>query len=94
MGWRLARCILQVCMHRSIDLFVQIVFIFVFELTGPNTTRHDTTRHDAQALGSLRLEKGYRDYGHDMDNTDTLLQVRVGGWVGGWIDRCAVNTGP
>jgi glycine cleavage system aminomethyltransferase T/glycine/D-amino acid oxidase-like deaminating enzyme len=27
-----------------------------------------------KALGSLRLEKGYRDYGHDMDNTDTLLE--------------------
>lgn len=25
-----------------------------------------------KALGSLRLEKGYRDYGHDMDNTDTI----------------------
>lgn len=31
-----------------------------------------------RALGSLRLEKGYRDYGHDMDNTDTLLQVGLG----------------
>eukprot|EP00970_Alexandrium_tamarense_P005678 scaffold932_cov207-Alexandrium_tamarense.AAC.30 len=27
-----------------------------------------------RALGSLRLEKGYRDFGHDMDNTDTLLE--------------------
>jgi glycine cleavage system aminomethyltransferase T/glycine/D-amino acid oxidase-like deaminating enzyme len=27
-----------------------------------------------QALGSLRLEKGYRDYGHDIDNTDTLIE--------------------
>mmetsp|Transcript_27525 Transcript_27525/g.75806 ORF Transcript_27525/g.75806 Transcript_27525/m.75806 type:complete len:873 (-) Transcript_27525:2181-4799(-) len=25
-----------------------------------------------KALGSLRLEKGYRDYGHDIDNTDTI----------------------
>ena len=24
-----------------------------------------------QALNSLRLEKGYRDYGHDIDNMDT-----------------------
>lgn len=31
-----------------------------------------------RALGSLRLEKGYRDYGHDMDNTDTLLEVGLG----------------
>ena len=27
-----------------------------------------------QALGSLRMEKGYRDYGHDIDNTDTLME--------------------
>ena len=44
-----------------------------------------------KALGSLRLEKGYRDFGHDMDNTDTLLDVglsftadmqKEGGFVG------------
>lgn len=31
-----------------------------------------------RALGSLRMEKAYRDYGHDMDNTDSLLQVGLG----------------
>ena len=31
-----------------------------------------------KALGSLRLEKGYRDYGHDMDNLDTPLEVGLG----------------
>ena len=32
-----------------------------------------------RALGSLRMEKGYRDYGHDLDNTDTLLEAgRIG----------------
>ena len=31
-----------------------------------------------KALGSLRMEKGYRDYGHDMDNTDTLLETGLG----------------
>ena len=31
-----------------------------------------------KALGSLRLEKGYRDYGHDLDNTDTLVQAGLG----------------
>ncbi|HLL22352.1 MAG TPA: FAD-dependent oxidoreductase [Kofleriaceae bacterium] len=30
------------------------------------------------ALSSLRMEKGYRDYGHDIDNTDTLLEVGLG----------------
>jgi 4-methylaminobutanoate oxidase (formaldehyde-forming) len=28
-----------------------------------------------QALNTLRIEKGYRDYGHDIDNTDTPLEV-------------------
>src|SRR3954447_22290183 len=28
-----------------------------------------------KALGSLRLEKGYRDYGHDVDNTDPVDDV-------------------
>jgi 4-methylaminobutanoate oxidase (formaldehyde-forming) len=31
-----------------------------------------------KALASLRLEKGYRDYGHDIDNTDTLPEVGLG----------------
>jgi 4-methylaminobutanoate oxidase (formaldehyde-forming) len=31
-----------------------------------------------RALSSLRLEKGYRDFGHDMDNTDTLLSMGLG----------------
>ncbi|GMI09440.1 hypothetical protein TrRE_jg339, partial [Triparma retinervis] len=26
----------------------------------------------------LRLEKGYRDYGHDLDNTDTLIEAGLG----------------
>jgi glycine cleavage system aminomethyltransferase T/glycine/D-amino acid oxidase-like deaminating enzyme len=28
-----------------------------------------------RALGSLRMEKGYRDYGHDLDNCDTLMEA-------------------
>uniref|UniRef100_A0A7S4MXY7 FAD dependent oxidoreductase domain-containing protein n=1 Tax=Odontella aurita TaxID=265563 RepID=A0A7S4MXY7_9STRA len=31
-----------------------------------------------RALGSLRMEKAYRDYGHDMDNTDTVLECGLG----------------
>jgi glycine cleavage system aminomethyltransferase T len=31
-----------------------------------------------RALGSLRMEKGYRDYGHDLDNVDTLLEAGLG----------------
>ena len=28
-----------------------------------------------RALGSCRMEKAYRDFGHDMDNTDNLIEV-------------------
>ncbi len=44
-----------------------------------------------KALGSLRMEKGYRDYGHDMDNTDdpyetglefTLKLDKASGFIG------------
>ena len=31
-----------------------------------------------KALGSLRMEKGYRDYGHDLDNTDSLVEAGLG----------------
>ncbi len=31
-----------------------------------------------RALSSLRLEKGYRDYGHDIDNTDGPLEAGFG----------------
>ncbi len=30
------------------------------------------------ALGSLRLEKAYRDYGHDIDNTDNAFETGLG----------------
>jgi 4-methylaminobutanoate oxidase (formaldehyde-forming) len=31
-----------------------------------------------EALGSLRMEKGYRDYGHDIDNTDGPYEAGLG----------------
>jgi 4-methylaminobutanoate oxidase (formaldehyde-forming) len=31
-----------------------------------------------KALSSLRMEKGYRDYGHDLDNTDGPLEAGLG----------------
>jgi len=47
------------------------------------------------ALGSLRMEKAYRDYGHDVDNSDTPLDVGLGFCVdfdkpGGFIGREAL----
>lgn len=48
-----------------------------------------------KALASLRMEKGYRDYGHDIDNTDCVLEAGLGFAVdldkpGGFIGREAV----
>jgi len=48
-----------------------------------------------KALSSLRMEKAYRDYGHDIDNTDTVLEAGLGFAVAldkpaGFIGREAV----
>ncbi len=48
-----------------------------------------------KALNTLRLEKAYRDYGYDIDNTDTPLEVGLGFAVdfakpGGFIGREAL----
>ena len=48
-----------------------------------------------KALGSLRLEKAYRDYGHDIDNTDDPLEAGLGFAVawdkpGGFLGREAL----
>jgi 4-methylaminobutanoate oxidase (formaldehyde-forming) len=48
-----------------------------------------------QALSSLRLEKGYRDFGHDIGNIDTPLEAGLGFAVkldkpGGFIGRDAL----
>ena len=48
-----------------------------------------------KALASLRMEKGYRDYGHDIDNTDNALEAGLGFAIdlkkpGGFLGRDAV----
>ncbi len=48
-----------------------------------------------KALASLRMEKGYRDYGHDIDNTDSVLEAGLGFAVdlkkpGGFVGKEAV----
>jgi 4-methylaminobutanoate oxidase (formaldehyde-forming) len=56
-----------------------------------------------KALASCRMEKGYRDYGHDIDNTDSVLEAGLGFAVdlkkpGGFLGKDAVlakkNEGP
>jgi 4-methylaminobutanoate oxidase (formaldehyde-forming) len=48
-----------------------------------------------KTLASCRMEKGYRDYGHDIDNTDSVLEAGLGFAVdlkkpGGFVGRDAV----
>ncbi len=48
-----------------------------------------------KALSSLRMEKGYRDFGHDIDNTDCPLEAGLGFALaldkpGGFVGRNAV----
>jgi 4-methylaminobutanoate oxidase (formaldehyde-forming) len=58
--------------------------------------KHVGLRHAGlKALASLRMEKGYRDYGHDIDNTDSVLEAGLGFAVdlekpGGFIGKEAV----
>jgi len=40
--------------------------------------KHGLKHAGLMALGSLRLEKAYRDYGHDLDNTDNAFSTGLG----------------
>ncbi|HET8969588.1 MAG TPA: FAD-dependent oxidoreductase [Candidatus Nanopelagicales bacterium] len=56
---------------------------------------HELTHAGLKSLASLRMEKGYRDYGHDIDNTDSVLEAGLGFAValdkpGGFLGRDAV----
>ena len=67
------------------------VYDRLVEAGGPLGMRHAGLK----ALGSLRMEKGYRDYGHDIDNTDSVLEAGLGfavnlGKPGGFLGREAV----
>jgi 4-methylaminobutanoate oxidase (formaldehyde-forming) len=68
------------------------VYERIVEAGAPFALRHAGLK----ALASLRLEKGYRDYGHDIDNTDGPLEAGLGFAVafdkpGGFVGRDAVS---
>ncbi|MDH4256710.1 MAG: FAD-dependent oxidoreductase, partial [Gammaproteobacteria bacterium] len=50
------------------------VYDLLIEAGGDFGLRHAGLK----SLGSLRLEKAYRDYGHDIDNTDNPYEVGLG----------------
>jgi 4-methylaminobutanoate oxidase (formaldehyde-forming) len=52
--------------------------VHVYDILVDAGNAFDMTHAGLKALGSLRLEKGYRDYGHDMDNTDDPYETGLG----------------
>lgn len=40
--------------------------------------KYELVHAGLKSLASLRMEKGYRDYGHDIDNTDSILEAGLG----------------
>eukprot|EP00759_Apiculatamorpha_spiralis_P052987 PhF_6_TR6077/c0_g1_i1/m.8855/K19191/mabO; 4-methylaminobutanoate oxidase (formaldehyde-forming) len=56
---------------------------------------HGLVHAGLKALGSCRMEKGYKDFGHDMDNCDSVIDVGLGFAVdmkkpGGFLGKEAV----
>jgi 4-methylaminobutanoate oxidase (formaldehyde-forming) len=76
----------------SYELHIPSEFaIHVYEQVTRVGKEHGLVHAGLKALSSLRLEKAYRDFGHDMDNLDTLVEVglaftadmtKEGGFVG------------
>ncbi len=69
--------------------------VHVYELLVEAGVHYGLRHAGLKALSSLRLEKAYRDYGHDIDNTDCVLEVGLGFTVdldkpAGFIGRDAV----
>jgi glycine cleavage system aminomethyltransferase T len=61
------------------ELFIPVEFaLHVYDSILMQGTNYELKHAGLRALGSLRMEKAYRDYGHDMDNTDTLLECGLG----------------
>ncbi|MEH6591877.1 MAG: FAD-dependent oxidoreductase [Halioglobus sp.] len=52
--------------------------VHVYDRLVEEGAKHGLVHAGLSALGSLRLEKGYRDYGHDIDNTDNAFETGLG----------------
>ena len=50
----------------------------VYDLIVAAGKKYDLRHAGLKALASLRMEKAYRDYGHDIDNTDDPYEVGLG----------------
>ena len=64
------------------ELYIPTEFsAHVFDILTEAGEKFDLKFIGLQALNSLRLEKSYRDYGGDIDNTDTSLEVGLAFFV-------------
>ena len=78
------------------ELFVPTEFtLHVFDALVEAGEAYDLKHAGFQVLNTLRIEKAYRDYGYDVDNTDTPLEVGLGHFVdfnksAGFIGRDAL----
>ncbi|MEE8301988.1 MAG: aminomethyltransferase family protein [Candidatus Tectomicrobia bacterium] len=52
--------------------------VHVYDRLVAEGANHGLMHAGLSALSSLRLEKGYRDYGHDIDNTDNAFETGLG----------------
>ena len=56
------------------ELFIPVEFSsHIYDQIVDKGLKYNLKHAGLRALGSLRMEKAYRDYGHDMDNTDTIV---------------------
>ncbi len=78
------------------ELYIPTEFsLHVFDTLMEAGADFDLKLFGLQALNSLRIEKAYRDYGGDIDNTDSPLEVGLSYFVdfdkpGGFIGRDAL----
>ena len=67
---------------------------YVYDLVTEAGAAYDLAHVGLKALSSLRMEKAYRDFGHDIDNTDSPLEVGLGftiDWDKDFVGRQAVT---
>jgi 4-methylaminobutanoate oxidase (formaldehyde-forming) len=67
---------------------------YVYDLVTQAGAAYDLAHVGLKALSSLRMEKAYRDFGHDIDNTDSPLEVGLGftiDWDKDFVGRPAVT---
>lgn len=76
-GYGIARCTrITNVGELGYELFIPSEFAaHIYEVIVDKGKEFDLQHAGLRALGSLRLEKAYRDYGHDIDNTDTIVEA-------------------